>query len=333
MPWFRRYFGPLVSCVVFLNATAAVRAAQSEQDALSLNFQLLALQPTVLAKQAADNGDVIFEQSLQPAAAVRTKAELPVHFVSLRGAVDFVVPAGTMLVEALSGSQEYYCTARSVKQVSFFSWQEVGLCFRDATNDGSFDELSTIGQKGWRIRSPYELVFREPSRAASVALAYEQLSAEQIPSLKLRGIFHNDGNLFSLGTGTVSLGICWPAELTIPAVPGHDAYSSSCAVPGWQSNKRPRRDDDIQEGRHAISLREGAKDRITWGPISIAYTALEKNRVSAEVEAFMPLGAVATHAKSAYVGSQGIEDEIYILDVSSIAAEKSATAQVRGSAP
>jgi hypothetical protein len=335
MSWFRSCFGPLMFSAVIWNVTPAVAADIPEAaKTAALNFQLLALQPTVSGKDAADNGDVIFVQPLRPTEAVRTKADLPVHFVSFRGPVDFVVPAGVILVKALSGNEEFFCTSRSVKEVTFWSWQEVGLCLRDTANDGSFDELSAIGQKGWRIRSPYELAFREASRpVVPVNLAYENLPADQIPNLELQGVFYNDGNLLSFGVGTVSLGICWPAALVIPRVQGHDSYSSSCAIPDWESNKRPRRDDDIQRGRHSISLREGTKDKITWGPVSIAYTALEKNRISAQTEAFMPLGSVATHAKSALVSSEGIENEIYVLDVNSIAAGDIAIAQTRGSAP
>jgi len=183
------------------------------------------------------------------------------------------------------------------------------------------------------MRSAYELIRREGVSSTSVGIAYEKVPVEQIPTLELRSVFYNDGNFLRLGVGTVSLGICWPAELTIPAVAGQNAYSNSCALSDWPSNKRPRQDNDVTSGRHSISLRSGTADKITWGPISIAYTALDKNRISAKVETFAPLGAFASQAKSVYVMGMDIANEIYVLNVRSLATEGVATAQNEGRAP
>lgn len=318
----------LGACIALLFIQPVVAQGQSADlqkalaAAMQFEFPLAALAPTVEGKDLAGNGDVVFAQPLRPAAAIRTKVDFSVRFPAMmRDPIDLTIPAQTIFVKAVVLGDEFYCTSRVAYPAGWRGWADAGLCLVDTQNDGVFNSLYTITQRNWRIRSPYELIRRELRQPASVNVAYEKLPPEQIPVLELRGRFHNDGSLFSGGTETISLGLCWPPELTI-SDPDTNYYSASCALTDWPASHRPRNDEDIVAGRHSISLKEGRKDLLTWGPVSIAVTGREKNLISAHVEAFMPPGPVTSTAQKVYSMGFDPAHEIYVLHLKSASEAK-----------
>ncbi len=316
---FRIVFGPLALCAVvtyFSSQPSFGEEKSTEQGkAFALEFPLIALEPKISGKDMADNEDAIFVQAVRPAAAVQIKTDVPLHFEGYRSPVDLVVPAGTIFVQAISSNQEFYCAVTVVKPPSFGSGYESGVCFHDLSSDGSFDELSLIATPGRRVRTPYELAFRKPSTRLPASVSYERMSEDKIPLLELRGVFQNEGGFLSIRPGAISLGLCWPAELRIPEQSGYTNYSNFCGLPDWESNKKSLKDEDVMRGRHSISLSEGTKDKITWGPIAIAYTVLEKRRISANTEAAMPLGPFTVRAKSTFMLGLDFRNAIYVLEV------------------
>jgi hypothetical protein len=317
----RVFIGSLALCS-FLVGQPALGAGISgeESNALALSFPLTALEPRISGKERAENGTIIFSQPLRPDGAIRLKDGFDI-LVKGDKSPPVAFPAGAIFVKAISSGEEFYCASKSLKPSGFMRWpMELGVCLRDYADDGVFDEFDVTTQKGWRIRSPYELLYRGTAKQ-DAQIAYEKLPTEEIPVLDLRGVFYNDGNLLQLGVGTVSLGICWPPELTLQPVTFNGISSAFCALPDWKSNKLARQEQDVQMGRHSISLRQGTNDKITWGPVSINYVALDNDLISAQIEAAMPLGPVVAQAKSAIVIGMNIKDEIYVLDVKSNSGE------------
>jgi hypothetical protein len=304
----------VLGCLVLWGAPASGASPSPFGGPDRFEIPLIALAPTVTAKAQAGNGDVLFEQPLRPAGAVRLKADLAVHITnSSKGDLDLAVPAGTVFVKAVSQGAVSYCAARSAVAFGFWGGLDLGLCLSDAQNDGVFETLTTVDHGANRIRGPLELTYPH-GVTVPIAAPYEPVAPEQAPLLKLHVVFYNDGkglnHFLFRDFETVALEVCWPPELSI-ADPENAA--GGCDATDWESSLRPRDNFDVIARRYRVSTDAGATETATWGPLSIVFTGLENRQVSAHVEGALPAGPLTSSVQNALFLGTDLQHELYIL--------------------
>lgn len=222
----------------------------------------------------ARDGGALLIQPLRFLSAVKTKSEIPVHFQSSTEQIigggkgpkwDFVVPEGTMLIGAIMGNQQIFCTSKILDD-SFVTHYDLAICAADADRDGNFDQLFLSDDGVHRIRSVAEIKLLRDDSVTAISTPYEPVASGEVPALELQVTLAYTGN-FLTKIERISAGICWPSSLTLPS-PGNEV-SMSCGTTDWSGivGDKPLSykfttypTDELKDGRFA------------WGPISVTLT-------------------------------------------------------------
>lgn len=224
----------------------------------------------------AQEGSALLIQPLRYASAARTKAEFPVHFQSSLEQVigggpgpkwDFVVPEGSILIGALVGNKQVFCTSKILDD-SWVTHYDLAICAADTDRDGTFDQLFLSDDGVHRIRSVAEIKLLKDDALTTVSAPYEPVAASELPALELQITLAYSGN-FLTKIERISTGICWPPSLTLPSA-GNEV-SISCGAMDWKTatgdgktplfyNLTTRPTSEVKDG-HLI-----------WGPISVTLT-------------------------------------------------------------
>ncbi len=302
-------------------ACAPAAAALSGPAGGPLHFEipLVALAPTVTAKEQANNGDVLFEQPLRFAGAVRLKAAFPVLIPeTFKGKIDITVPAGTIFVKAVAAGSTYYCATRVGVAYGFWGGLDIGVCLSDANGDGVFDSFLPVSNFTSRLRSPAEML-RAGAAASPVSVAYERIADADAPALMLHVVFYNDGGGLTKFVfhqfASVAMEVCVPLALTIDDADYATGGSGACDALDWPSSLRPRDNYDVIARRYSVAARASESETATWGPISLTLSGLEGNRVSSTSQGGLAPGPVSSSVRDMMFLGTDLRHELTILHI------------------
>jgi len=257
----------LSACLVFAGTAAAF------SKALPVLFPVNMEAPVSSSRIGfAKDGDALLIQPIRFLTAVRTKAEIPVHFQSSFGQViggagpkwDFVVPEGSLLIGAVMGIKPVFCTSKILDD-SFVTHYDVAICAADADGDGKLDQLFLSDDGMHRIRSVAEIKLLNDDAMTPIATPYESVVVGDLPALELQVALAYTGN-FLTKIERVYMGICWSDSLTLPS-PGNEV-SISCGATNWKSISK--------RGPLSYNLTARPADdldgQLIWGPVSVTLT-------------------------------------------------------------
>jgi len=286
-------------CLV-LAITLSTTAVPATVKHFALIFPVM-IEDAAPAATKADGRQIVLSQPLRPVAAVRTEKDVAVHFKSGIGQGltpggpdwDFTIPAGAILIGAISDRKQVYCASKSL-QDSFFVHYDVGLCLRDDNDDGIFDSLVAVDGGLLRIRSPIEIKYLEDGATQQAAVPYTKLDRSAIPTFDIRISYQYRGN-FLTKLPQLDLGICWPESL--PLSTEGVTTDVTCGTSDW-----------LLEGRRQAMLnipliRDIArKGMVTWGPFTVTFSLNPDNTINAHVEPLKTGPAMLYNRGDVYIG-------------------------------
>lgn len=194
-------------------------AAEPPQGAL-LSFPVVIEAPGSMSVEGIASGGALFSQPFRSTAAVRLSAPYQLADTANGGGRVITFAPGALFAGGLIGEEEVFCAPGSNGARGITAKGDVGVCFRDADHDGTFDGQMVVNRLA-RANSVYELTLIKMSRLQksssswdAATAPYARLKPEDIPTGQVKVTYSYIDPPLGKPQAFVSLAICAPDALT-----------------------------------------------------------------------------------------------------------------------